>query len=110
MSGSASLVRRHVLAEARDVLGRLLLVRHEWQLIGGRQEVEDAVGFAFVDALPARAALLDVHGLAWLWHVQLRVRSALLTPAQVIHVCGLCLAWRGCVRLGAAQHPPLPRC
>jgi len=67
-AGSASVVRRHLLAEAREVLARLLLVRHDWQASPGRTAtVDEAVGFAFADALPARAALLDVQGLGWLW-------------------------------------------
>jgi hypothetical protein len=78
MSGSTALVRRSLFGEAFESLARTLLVRHEWPLDSLPPPEEDTVGFAFANALPARAVLLDVSHLRFFWRVGPRIE----TPPQ----------------------------
>jgi hypothetical protein len=68
MADGITLVRRSLFAEALHTLSRALLVRHEWPLADALPRSEDdTVGFVFAQALPARAVLLDVAHVRFVW-------------------------------------------
>ena len=118
MSGSTALVRRSLFGEALESLARVLLVRHEWPLADSLPPPEeDTVGFAFANALPARAVLLDVSHLRFFWRVlppcapQHLLYGPHSTARIAIHaqggmLCSMLCGGRGARRLGAAAAAP----
>jgi hypothetical protein len=65
---STTLVKRGLFEELWSSLTAALFVRHEWPIATGDSgDSADTVGYAFSDAVPSRAVLLDVSGLLWFW-------------------------------------------
>jgi len=71
MSDSTAVVRRSVAEEVWQALRRLARLRLDWsgaQAVAQAQAAEeDPVGFVFAGALPARALLLEVNHVGFLW-------------------------------------------
>jgi hypothetical protein len=106
MSGSVTLVRRELLSEAWAAVTRFLL-RHDRPGGACGEREEDAVGFAFANALPSHAVLFDVSHVRFFWCAQPIVASALVPRSRAAgrcagsHVARRALRWawpspRGC--------------
>ena len=70
---TTTLVRRGLLQEAWSSVTSVLFVSHEWPLVAADdRDAADTVGYAFADAFPQRAVLLDLGDLRWFWCALLR--------------------------------------